>query len=104
MEQVSGTFETIGEFTRQPDILLADEEHDRLFGISLSNPRPFPPDATVDATLLHHRPGHDQTGGRVVPLEPEVRAILAGLSREDDNPWVISGRLPRSHITDLQKP
>ena len=45
-----------------------------------------------------------KTGGRVVPLGPEARAILAGLSREHDNPWVISGRLPRSHITDLQKP
>ena len=45
-----------------------------------------------------------KTGGRVVPLGPEACAILAGLSREDDNPWVISGRLPHSHITDLQKP
>ena len=45
-----------------------------------------------------------KTGGRVVPLGPEARAILAGLSREDDNPWVIAGKLPGSHITDLQKP
>ena len=45
-----------------------------------------------------------KTGGRVVPLGPEARTILAGLSREDDNPWVIAGRLPGSHITDLQKP
>ena len=45
-----------------------------------------------------------KTGGRVVPLGPEARAILAGLSREDDSPWVIAGRLPGSHITDLQKP
>ena len=45
-----------------------------------------------------------KTGGRVVPLGPEARAILAGLSRADDNPWVIPGRLPGSHITDLQKP
>ena len=45
-----------------------------------------------------------KTGGRVVPLGPEARTILAGLPREDDNPWVIAGRLPGSHITDLQKP
>ena len=45
-----------------------------------------------------------KTGGRVVPLGPEARAVLAGLSRENDNPWVISGKLPGSHITDLQKP
>ena len=45
-----------------------------------------------------------KTGGRVVPLGPEARAVLAALPREDDNPWVIAGRLPGSHLTDLQKP
>ena len=28
----------------------------------------------------------------------------ADLPREDGNPWVVRGRLPSSHITDLQKP
>ncbi len=45
-----------------------------------------------------------KTGGRVVPLGPEARAVLAGLPREDGNPWVIAGRLPGSHLTDLQRP
>ena len=45
-----------------------------------------------------------KTGGRVVPLGPEARAVLAALPREEDNPWVIRGRLPGSHITDLQRP
>ena len=45
-----------------------------------------------------------KTGGRAVPLGPEARAVLADLPREDGNPWVIRGRLPGSHITDLQKP
>ncbi len=45
-----------------------------------------------------------KTGGRVVPLGPEARAVLADLPREDGNPWVIRGRLPGSRITDLQKP
>ena len=45
-----------------------------------------------------------KAGGRVVPLGPEARAILAGLPGQDDNPWVIVGKLPGSHITDLQKP
>ena len=45
-----------------------------------------------------------KTGGRVVPLGPEARAVLANLPREEDNPWVIAGRLPGSHLTDLQKP
>ena len=45
-----------------------------------------------------------KTGGRVVPLGPEARAILSSLPREEDNPWVISGRLTGSHLTDLQRP
>ena len=40
----------------------------------------------------------------MAPLGPEARAVLAGLRRQDDNPWVIAGKLPGSHITDLQKP
>ena len=45
-----------------------------------------------------------KTGGRVVPLGPEARAVLKGLAREDDNPWVITGIPPGSHLTDLQRP
>ena len=45
-----------------------------------------------------------KTGGRVVPLGPEARAVLASIPREDGNPWVIAGRLPGSHLTDLQRP
>ena len=45
-----------------------------------------------------------KTGGRVVPLGPEARAVLAALPREDGNPWVIVGKLPGSHLTDLQRP
>ncbi len=40
----------------------------------------------------------------MVPPGPEARAVLAALPREDGNPWVIAGKLPDSHITDLQKP
>ena len=45
-----------------------------------------------------------KTGGRVVPLGPEARAVLVNIAREEDNPWVIAGKLPGSHLTDLQKP
>ena len=45
-----------------------------------------------------------KTGGRVVPLGPEARAVLADLPREDGNPWVIRGKLPGTHLTDLQRP
>ena len=45
-----------------------------------------------------------KTGGRVVPLGPEARAVLADLPREDGNPWVIRGKVPGTHLTDLQRP
>ncbi len=45
-----------------------------------------------------------KTGGRIVPLGPEARAVLSAIPRDDDNPWVIAGRLPGSHLTDLQRP
>ena len=45
-----------------------------------------------------------KTGGRVVPLGPEARAVLSSIPRDEDNPWVIAGRLPGSHLTDLQRP
>ena len=45
-----------------------------------------------------------KTGGRVVPLGPEARAVLSSIPREGGSPWVIKGRLPGSHLTDLQRP
>ena len=41
---------------------------------------------------------------RFVPLGSKARAVLAGLCCQYDNPWVIAGKLPGSHITGLQKP
>ena len=45
-----------------------------------------------------------KTGGRVVPLGPEARAVLSAIPLDEDNPWVIAGHLPGSHLTDLQRP
>ena len=45
-----------------------------------------------------------KTGGRVEPLGTEARAVLAALPREEDNPWVIRGKVPGTHLTDLQRP
>lgn len=45
-----------------------------------------------------------KTGGRAVPLGPKARAVLDAIPREDGNPWVIAGRLPGTHLTDLQRP
>ncbi len=45
-----------------------------------------------------------KTGGRAVPLAPSAVRLLASLPRDDDNPWVIAGKKPGSHLTDLQHP
>ncbi len=45
-----------------------------------------------------------KTGGRAVPLAPSAARLLEGLPRDEDNPWVIAGRKPGSHLTDLQHP
>ena len=45
-----------------------------------------------------------KTGGRVVPLGPVARAVLSAIPREVDNPWVIAGKKPSTHLTDLQRP
>ena len=45
-----------------------------------------------------------KTGGRAVPLAPSAVRLLENLPREDDNPWVIAGRKPGSHLADLQHP
>ena len=44
-----------------------------------------------------------RTGGRAVPLAPSAVRLLVSLPR-DDNPRVIAGRKPGSHLTDLQRP
>ena len=58
----------------------------------------------VDRTAGELRLRDAKTGGRVVPLGPEARAVLSSIPRDEDNPWVIAGRLPGSHLTDLQRP
>ena len=45
-----------------------------------------------------------KTGGRAVPLAPSAVRLLESLPRREDNPWVIAGRKPGSHLTDLQHP
>ena len=45
-----------------------------------------------------------KTGGRAVPLAPSAVRLLQSLPRDEDNPWVIAGKKPGSHLTDLQHP
>ena len=45
---------------------------------------------------------HDmKTGARAVSLSPAAVKLLAGLPRLPDNPWVIPGRKPGSHLSSL---
>ena len=45
-----------------------------------------------------------KTGWRAVPLAPSAVRLLTSLPRDEDNPWVIVGRKPGWHLTDLQHP
>ena len=45
-----------------------------------------------------------KTGGRVVPLGPEARAVLSAISRDEEQSLGHLGSPPGSHLTDLQRP
>jgi len=45
-----------------------------------------------------------KTGPRRLPLTPAIRHVLSGIDREQGNPYVIQGKLPGSHLTDMQHP
>ena len=45
-----------------------------------------------------------KTGAKVVHLGDPAVTVLRTLNRPKDNPWVIAGRKPGSHLTDLQHP
>ena len=58
----------------------------------------------VDLEAAELRLPDTKTGGRAVPLAPSAVRLLESLRRDDDNPWVIVGKKPGSHLTDLQHP
>jgi len=45
-----------------------------------------------------------KTGARKVPINDAVQQVLATIERQPDNPYVIAGRVPGQHLTDLQRP
>ena len=44
-----------------------------------------------------------KTGARVVPLSPSAVKLLSGLRREPGNPWVIPGRKPGTHMSNVDQ-
>ena len=58
----------------------------------------------VDLETGELRLPETKTGAKVVYLGDPAIVVLRGIDRQDDNPWVIAGRKPGSHLTDLQHP
>ena len=59
-------------------------------------------DVDLDAAELRLR--DSKTGARMVPLSAAAVGVLSVLPRIEDNPWVIAGRKPGAHLTDVQHP
>ena len=58
----------------------------------------------VDLEAGELRLPDSKTGARMVPLSRAAAGVLTAIPRSDDNPWVIAGKKPGSHLTDLQHP
>ena len=58
----------------------------------------------VDLEAGELRLPDSKTGAKTVHLGDPAVAVLRGIERRDGNPWVIAGRKPASHLTDLQHP
>ena len=56
----------------------------------------------LDAREL--RPRNSKTGAKVVHVGDPAIAVLREIDRQYNSPWVIAGRKPGSHLTDLQHP
>ena len=57
----------------------------------------------IDRTAGELRLRDSKTGARRVPLTPAVEAVLAGIARIEGNPWVITGRKPGGHLSNLDE-
>ncbi len=58
----------------------------------------------VDLDKGELRLPESKTGAKVVHLGDAAIAVLRGIDQGNGNPWVIAGRKPESHLTDLQHP
>ncbi len=59
-------------------------------------------DVNLEAAEIRLRDA--KTGARMVPLSSAAVSVLSALPRPEDNPWVIVGKKPGAHLTDLQHP
>ena len=58
----------------------------------------------VDLAAAELRLPDTMTGAKVVHMGDPAIAVLWGIDRQHETPWVIAGRKPGSHLTDLQHP
>ena len=58
----------------------------------------------VDLKARELRLPVSKTGAKVVPFGKTAAAVLKAIEKVDDNPYVITGKNPGSHLTDLQHP
>ena len=58
----------------------------------------------VDLEAAELRLRDTKTGARMVPLSNAAVSVLSALPRKKDNPWVIAGKKPGAHLTDVQTP
>ena len=59
-------------------------------------------DVGLEAAELRLR--DTKTGARMVPLSNAAVSVLSALPCKEDSPWVIAGKKPGAHLTDIQKP
>ncbi|MCY3732072.1 MAG: tyrosine-type recombinase/integrase [Rhodospirillaceae bacterium] len=55
----------------------------------------------VDRAARELRLSDAKTGPRTVPLTPAVEAVLEGIARDGDSPWVIAGKIPNTHLVNM---
>ena len=56
---------------------------------------------SVDLGKAEMRIVDGKTGSRTVHLSPSAVNVLAALPREPDNPWVVPGAKPGTHMADI---
>ena len=57
----------------------------------------------VDLDQAEVRIVNGKTGDRTVHLSPSAVGVLASLPREPDNPWVVPGAKPGTHMADIDR-
>ena len=80
------------------------EDHRRAFEALTSGEARTLRCTDVDLEAGELRLGDSKTGAQMVPLSRAAVTVLSALPHPENNPWVIVGKKPGAHLTDLQHP